>query len=172
MNEHAILNEIERLPGLSSEERRLLCERQFLGSLWRVVRKISKNNLRLFAEQVHILLNSLLRRYRVMVRLKAREARANEKLFLQLLRQKMRDNFASLDRSLRKFKLRRDLRKPSGRLIRRFPGTVRRVRQGPRARAPQSGHSFAGNGVSRKREIQRRGFPQVRRGSRAPKAKR
>lgn len=113
MNEHTILTEIERLQDVTVAEKRLLREEQFLTSLWRVVSKISKNNIKMFANQVNILLNSLLRRYRRMVHLQAREVNSNKKLFLQLLKQKMKDNFRTLDHNLRKFQLRKDLRKPN-----------------------------------------------------------
>ena len=113
MNEHTILSEIDRLRDATPNEKRLLREEQFLASLWRVVHKISKNNIQMFSNQVNILLNSLLRRYRRMVQLQAREAQSNEKLFLQLLKQKMKDNFQTLDRNLRKFQLRGDLRRPN-----------------------------------------------------------
>lgn len=113
MNEHTILTEIERLQNVTVGEKQLLREEQFLSSLWRVVSKISKNNIKMFGNQVNILLNSLLRRYRRMVDLQAREVHSNKKLFLQLLKQKMKDNFRTLDHNLRKYQLRKDLRRPN-----------------------------------------------------------
>ena len=116
MNQRIIISEIEKMPDASSLEKKLMREKQFVTGLSRVVYKICQNNIEMSSNQIGILLSSLLRRYRKMVKIEAKEIKSNGKLFLQLLKQKMRDNFKTLDRNLNKFQLRTDLRKKTSKI--------------------------------------------------------
>jgi len=116
MNQRIIISEIERMPNATPEEKQLMREKQFVTGLSRVVYKICQNNIEMSSNQIGILLNSLLRRYKRMVMIQAKEVESNGKLFLQLLKQKMKDNFKTLDRNLNKFQLRKDLRKKTSKI--------------------------------------------------------
>jgi hypothetical protein len=116
MNQHTIISQINEMPTTTPEERKLMTEGQFIQALSKVVYKICKNNVEMSSNQLSILLNSLLRRYRRMVYLQAREIQSNGKLFLQLLKQKMKDNFKTLDRNLNKFQVRNDLRQKTSKI--------------------------------------------------------
>ena len=116
MNHPTIISQINKMQHISPTEKKLMNEDQFILSLSKVMFRICKNNLEMMSNQLDILLNSILRRYRRMVDLQAREIQSNEKLFLQLLKQKMKDNFKSLDRNLNKFQVRNDLRRKTSKV--------------------------------------------------------
>ena len=110
MNYNAFKSLIEKKKDATPMEKKLMMEEEFISSLSRVITKITKN-IEFASKQANILINSLLRRYRLMVDMQAKEAQTNKKLFMQLLKQKMRDNFKTLDKNLNKFQVRNTLRK-------------------------------------------------------------
>lgn len=111
MNTQAIKSIIQSVRDLKSEERRLLADEQFIAGLTRVISKVSNNDLKIAHDQTLIMIKSIIKRYRFMVELKAREIKNNERILLQLLNQKIKDGFKTLDKNLTKFKLRNELRR-------------------------------------------------------------
>ena len=116
MNRQTIKGIIDTLPSLSVEERKLLTEETFAANLCKVIARISNNDIEIAQDQTVILINSILRRHRMMVMLKAREVKQNPRILLQLLNQKMKDNFKSLDKNLSKYRLRNQLRRKTSKV--------------------------------------------------------
>jgi uncharacterized protein YsxB (DUF464 family) len=110
MNIQAIKSTIQSVRDLKSEERRLLANEKFILNLSKVISKISNNDVQIAHEQTLIMIKSILKRYRFMVRLEAREIKGNNRILLQLLNQKIKDGFKTLDKNLNKYKLRNELR--------------------------------------------------------------
>ena len=112
MNQQSVANLLEKHLRLSEQEKKLVKEEQFIRKMTEYVQ--SKTKAKIVSDILINIMKSILKRYRQMVQMDAKEIKTNKRLFYHLFKEKLKDNFKTFDSNLVKFKIRNKLRKTTG----------------------------------------------------------
>ena len=109
-----IQNEIQKSDSLSTTEKRLMQEEQFLQVFTNLIQKLSERDPSKAEMEFERILQRLSKRYHKMVSYKVKAIEITSKLFYKMLKEMIKDNFRAFDWNLEKARLKRKMRRERG----------------------------------------------------------